>query len=112
MPSTADFFSFFFIQSVSLSYIDQNYNDTFMETMSECVHPHFVSSNAIGKYGKKRLIVTIAAKQKAFLLSGKKAYEIKVSLRLPVSRRDDTAFQRGSSSGSASSSSPAFPVSQ
>ena len=64
-----------------------------METMSECVHPHFVSSNVIGKSGEKRLIVTVTTKEKAFLLLGKKAYEIKVSSRLPVSRRDDTAFQ-------------------
>lgn len=64
-----------------------------METMSECVHPHFVSSNAIGKSGENRLIVTVATKQKTFLLAGKKAYKIKISSRLPVSRRDDTAFQ-------------------
>jgi len=82
-----------------------------METMSECVHPHFVSSNAIGKSGEIRLIVTIATKQKAFLLAGKKAYK-KILSRLPVSRRDDTAFQSGSSSGSASSPLPAFPVAQ
>jgi len=43
-----------------------------METMSECVHPHFVSSNAIGKSGENRLIVTVATKQKAFLLSRQK----------------------------------------
>jgi len=43
--------------------------------MSKFIHPHFVSSNVIGKSGEKRLIVTVATKQKAFLLSGKKAYE-------------------------------------
>ncbi|ERJ95448.1 hypothetical protein HMPREF1992_00694 [Selenomonas sp. oral taxon 892 str. F0426] len=93
MPNTADFFSFFFIQSVSLSYIDHKYGYTFMETMSEFIHPHFVSSNAIGKSGENRLIVTVATKQKAFLLACKKAYKIKISSRLPVSRRDDTTFQ-------------------
>jgi hypothetical protein len=92
--------------------MDHKYGYTFMETMSEFIHPHSVSSNAIGKSGENRLIVTVAKKQKAFLLSRQKGIRNKVSSRLPVSRRDDTAVQSGSSSGSASSSSPAFPVSQ